>query len=188
MKGRERGGVMRVRVNDEISINYELTGDPARQRVLVLTHGMGGTLHNWDDDIPELSKRYAVLRWDVRGHGESDKPDMPYTAEMHAHDLAGLLRALGLSRVFVGGVSMGGAITQRFLIDFPSLSHKTYFTLGMRDRGILWNRPTLPNLAHTEADVAKTLKAAAEIRDEMARVDVEGLMSDRLPMVLFEGR
>lgn len=113
---------MRVRVNDEISINYELTGDPATQRVLVLTHGMGGTLHNWDEDVPELSKRYAVLRWDVRGHGESDKPDVPYTAEMHARDLAGLIRALGLLRVFVGGVSMGGAITQRFLIDFPDLA------------------------------------------------------------------
>ncbi|MDA0302602.1 MAG: alpha/beta fold hydrolase [Chloroflexi bacterium] len=112
---------MRVLVNNEISINYELTGDPAAQRVLVLTHGMGGTLHNWDDDLPELSKRYAVLTWDVRGHGESDKPDMPYSAEMHANDLAGLVKALGLSRVFVGGVSMGGAITQRFLIDHPGL-------------------------------------------------------------------
>ena len=40
---------MRVLVNNDISINYELTGDPATQRVLVLTHGMGGTLHNWDE-------------------------------------------------------------------------------------------------------------------------------------------
>ncbi len=113
---------MRVLVNDDISINYELSGDPEAQRVLVLTHGMGGTLQNWDDDVPELSKRYAVLRWDVRGHGESDQPDTPYTAQMHARDLAGLIRALGLSRVFVGGVSMGGAITQRFLIDHPGLA------------------------------------------------------------------
>ena len=113
---------MRVLVNDELSINYELTGDPATQRVLVLTHGMGGTLHNWDDDVPELAKRYAVLAWDVRGHGESDKPDVPYSAEMHARDLAGLVKALGLSKVFVGGVSMGGAITQRFLIDHPGLA------------------------------------------------------------------
>ena len=75
---------MRVLVNDDISINYELTGDPATQRVLVLTHGMGGTLHNWDDEVPELSKKYAVLTWDVRGHGESDKPDMPYDAAMFA--------------------------------------------------------------------------------------------------------
>lgn len=117
---------MRVQVNNEISINYELTGDPATQRVLVLTHGMGGTLHNWDDDVPELSKRYAVLTWDVRGHGESDKPDVPYSAEMHARDLAGLIRALGLSNVFVGGVSMGGAITQRFLIDHPGLASAAF--------------------------------------------------------------
>lgn len=113
---------MRVLVNDDISINYELTGDPATQRVLVLTHGMGGTLHNWDDEVPELSKKYAVLTWDVRGHGESDKPDMPYDAGMFARDLAGLVKALGLSKVFAGGHSMGGAIAQRFLIDYPELS------------------------------------------------------------------
>jgi 3-oxoadipate enol-lactonase len=113
---------MRVRVNDELSLNYELTGDPATQRTLILTHGMGGSLHNWEDDLLDLSKRYAVLRWDVRGHGDSDKPDVPYSAEMHARDLHGLIRALGIARPFVGGVSMGGAITQRFLIDFPGVA------------------------------------------------------------------
>lgn len=76
----------------------------------------------------------------------------------------------------------------RLLIQFPSLAHKTYFTLGMRDRGILWNRPTLPNLAHTQADVELTLEAAREIKAEIELVDVENLMADKLPMVLFEGR
>ena len=104
---------MRVLVNDELSINYELTGDPSTQRVLILTHGMGGSLHNWDDDIAELSKRYAVLAWDVRGHGESDKPDVPYTPEMHARDLAGLepfaayiLRSAGLATLTVAAVGL----------------------------------------------------------------------------------
>ncbi len=113
---------MRVRVNDELSINYELEGDPSQQRVVVLTHGMGGWLGTWDDDVPEIARKYAVLRWDVRGHGDSDKPDVPYSAEMHARDLAGLLLALGIARAYVGGESMGGAITQRFLLDYPELT------------------------------------------------------------------
>jgi pimeloyl-ACP methyl ester carboxylesterase len=113
---------MRVRVNDELKLNYELSGDPASQPTVVLTHGMGGWLGSWADDIPSLAKRYAVLRWDVRGHGDSDKPDIPYSAEMHARDLAGLLRALDIKRAYVGGNSMGGAITQRFLLDFPELA------------------------------------------------------------------
>ena len=113
---------MRVRVNDEIEINYELDGDPSRHPVVVLTHGMGGWLGSWDDDVPAIAENYAVLRWDVRGHGDSDRPDVPYSAEMHARDLEGLLRALGIERARVGGNSMGGAITQRFLLDFPEMT------------------------------------------------------------------
>lgn len=113
---------MRVRVNGEIEINYELDGDPVSQPVVVLTHGMGGWLGSWDDDVPALAEKYAVLRWDVRGHGDSDKPDVPYSAEMHARDLAGLLRAVGIERAGVGGASMGGAIAQRFLLDYPEMT------------------------------------------------------------------
>ncbi|MBI2934650.1 MAG: aminotransferase class III-fold pyridoxal phosphate-dependent enzyme [Chloroflexi bacterium] len=79
----------------------------------------------------------------------------------------------------------------RFLIDFPTLSHKTYFVLGMRDRQILWNRPTLPNLAHTLGDVDKTVMAASEIMMEMDAIgkdEIEIRMKDHLPMVLFRGR
>lgn len=112
---------MRVQVNDDLMLNYELDGDPARQPVIVLTHGMGGSQASWDADVPELAERYAVLRWDVRGHGDSDKPDVPYDAAMHARDLAGLLTALNISGVFCGGNSMGGAITQRFMLDFPEM-------------------------------------------------------------------
>ena len=113
---------MRIQVNNEIEINYELTGDPKTQPVIALTHGMGGSQANWEADIPQLSERYAVLRWDVRGHGDSDKPDVPYSAEIHARDLAGLLEALDIRQVYCGGNSMGGAITQRFMLDFPHLA------------------------------------------------------------------
>jgi pimeloyl-ACP methyl ester carboxylesterase len=113
---------VRIRVNDELELNYELEGDPSQQPVVALTHGMGGSLRNWDDDVPEIAKRYAVLRWDVRGHGDSDKPDVPYTPEMHARDLAGLMRSLGIEQAYVGGNSQGGVITQRFLLDYPEMT------------------------------------------------------------------
>ena len=110
----------RVKVNDDISINYEVSGEG--DRVIVLTHGMGEALGTWDPDVPDLSRKYRVLRWDCRGHGESDMPDVPYSAAMHARDLAGLLKALGIAKAHVGGESMGGAIAQRFLLDFPEMS------------------------------------------------------------------
>lgn len=66
------GVATRIQVNEGLALNYELDGDPASQPVMVLTHGMGGSHASWDADVPELAERYAVLRWDVRGHGDSD--------------------------------------------------------------------------------------------------------------------
>jgi glutamate-1-semialdehyde 2,1-aminomutase/spore coat polysaccharide biosynthesis protein SpsF len=76
----------------------------------------------------------------------------------------------------------------RSLLQFDNPYDRAYFIVGMRDRGILMNRPNIPNLAHTEADVEMTEKAALEITTEMKRIDTEELMRDRLPRVLFEGR
>lgn len=86
---------------------------------LVLIHGLGSSLHDWDAFIPDLSRFHRVLRWDVRGFGQSDKPAGPYTPQLFAQDLAGLLRALGISKTHVAGISMGGVIAQRFILDYP---------------------------------------------------------------------
>ena len=136
---------MKITVNDELELNYELDGDPASEPVIVLTHGMGSSLRSWDTEVPHLrmnaeepvpalAKHYAVLRWDVRGHGDSDKPPGPYSPEMHARDLAGLLRALGITSAHVGGNSMGGAITQRFVLDYPELVASAFLLCTSSER------------------------------------------------------
>ena len=86
---------------------------------LFLIHGLGGTLHDWDGCIPELVRHHRITRWDVRGFGDSSKPDGPYSPELFAKDLAGLFHASGLTRAHVVGISMGGMIAQRFALDFP---------------------------------------------------------------------
>lgn len=76
----------------------------------------------------------------------------------------------------------------RSLNQFASKAERGYFILGMRDRGILMNRPNLPNLAHNQDDVAKTVVAARGIMAEMNDIDVVEAMRGRLPRVLFENR
>ena len=76
----------------------------------------------------------------------------------------------------------------RSLNQFASKAERAYFILGMRDRRILMNRPNLPNLAHTEDNVALTVAAATEVMAEMRLIDVEETMRGRLPRVLFENR
>jgi len=101
----------------EIALNYELEGSGT---TLVLTHGLGDTLHFWDNVTPALAAHHAVLRWDVRGFGLSDKPAGPYTPALLAADLAALLDALAIADAHVAGLSMGGVIAQRLALDHPT--------------------------------------------------------------------
>jgi 3-oxoadipate enol-lactonase len=106
---------MRARVGD-IELNYESAGEGT---TLVLTHGLGNDLGFWDAVVPQLATHHRVLRWDVRGFGGSDKPAGPYDVGQLAADLAGLLETLGVDRIHLLGISMGGVIAQRFALDHP---------------------------------------------------------------------
>lgn len=105
----------RVRVGD-IDVHYEEQGQGSG---VVLVHGLGNDLHLWDEIATELARLHRVIRYDVRGFGETDKPAGPYTLAGFAADLAGLLDALGIDCAHVMGLSMGGVIAQRFALDFP---------------------------------------------------------------------
>jgi 3-oxoadipate enol-lactonase len=61
--------------------------------------------------------------YDVRGHGGTTVPPDPadYSVPTFAADLAALLRALGIERAHVGGVSMGGIVSAQFAVDFPEM-------------------------------------------------------------------
>jgi pimeloyl-ACP methyl ester carboxylesterase len=60
-----------------------------------------------------------VLVLDCRGHGKSDKPPGPYTAELFAQDLADVLDELGWERIVVAGASMGGCVSLAFAQAYP---------------------------------------------------------------------
>lgn len=101
---------------DGLTLHYAQDGQGSD---LFLIHGLGGSLHDWDECVAELARFHRVTRWDARGFGESDKPAGPYSPQLWAKDLASLFQACGLTRAHVVGISMGGVIAQRFALDFP---------------------------------------------------------------------
>jgi len=95
-----------ARVND-IELYYETAGEG---EPLLLLHGLGSSVRDWERQIPEMAKSYRVIACDVRGHGRSEKPPGPYSMSQFARDVAGLLRALDIPSVHICGLSIGGMI------------------------------------------------------------------------------
>jgi 3-oxoadipate enol-lactonase len=100
----------------DINMYYEVhgTGEP-----LVFIAGLGSNLTIWFRHIPVFSKEYKCIIFDNRGAGRSDAPDMTYTLEIMADDVAGLLDTIGVKLAHIIGVSMGGGIAQAFTIRYP---------------------------------------------------------------------
>jgi 3-oxoadipate enol-lactonase len=75
---------------------------------LVLSNSLGSDVSMWTPQLVEFSKHFRVLRYDTRGHGQSDAPPGPYTIEQLTGDVIGLMDHLGIERAHFAGVSMGG--------------------------------------------------------------------------------
>lgn len=98
----------------------ELAWEEAGQGLpVVLLHAFPLHRGMWAAQREELSRRYRVLTPDFRGHGESAVAAEDSTMERMAEDLRGLLDTLGLARVVLGGLSMGGYAAFAFYRLYP---------------------------------------------------------------------
>lgn len=102
-----------------LDLYYELHG-PEDAPVLVLNNGIiMNAASSWVFQTEVLSSAYRVLQYDCRGQGQSDHPQGPYSMELHADDLAGLLEGLGIKRAHILGISYGGEVAQAFALKYP---------------------------------------------------------------------
>jgi len=101
-----------------VELYYELHG-PESADVLVLSNGVFANTQSWVYQKPVLSRYFRLLLYDCRGQGQSEHPAGPYTMDMHADDLKGLLDALGIAQAHIGGTSYGGEISLIFGYRYP---------------------------------------------------------------------
>ena len=93
---------------------YEIAGEGD---TLVLIHGSSTDTRMWDDQFRPFSEHFQVLRYDMRGHGQSDQPsDEPYS---HASDLNMLLEHLDIKKAHMAGLSSGGTAVIDFALLHP---------------------------------------------------------------------
>lgn len=87
---------------------------------MILIHGKGYSKENMDRLFQYYKDHCHVVSYDVRGHGESDKPPA-FTLEDDVADLAALVKEMGLVKPVVIGFSMGSYITLKTAEEHPDL-------------------------------------------------------------------
>ncbi|WP_018111600.1 alpha/beta fold hydrolase [Thermus igniterrae] len=96
-------------------LRYKVEGEGPR---VVLLNGLFQRLESWDPVVPHLGG-YTLLRYDMRGQGESEAPEGAYTPEVHAQDLLGLLEGLGWEEAALVGLSNGGVVALNLALLAP---------------------------------------------------------------------
>ena len=87
--------------------HHVVTGPPDAP-ALVLSNSLGSSLAMWDPQAGALAERFRLVRYDIRGHGESPVPTGPYALADVGQDVLDLLDHLGIERAHLAGVSLGG--------------------------------------------------------------------------------
>jgi len=94
---------------------------PADRPPLLIVHGITNSARGWSFVCEQLSDEHDVFAVDLRGHGESDKPEHGYNAADYSKDLAGAIDALGIVPTAVLGHSLGARASARLAADRPEL-------------------------------------------------------------------
>lgn len=88
---------------------------------VVLLHGLGSSLLDWQPQVDYLSRFFKVYALDLRGHGANEPLRAPLTVADMAADVAEFIRALEIQPCFVVGISMGGMVGFQLLASHAEL-------------------------------------------------------------------
>ena len=97
---------MKVTANG-VALNCEIEGKEGAPW-LTFSNSLATNLHMWDAQAAALADDFRILRYDKRGHGESDVPEGPYDFSMLVGDVIGLWDVLGIGQSHFVGLSIGG--------------------------------------------------------------------------------
>jgi len=171
-----------------VDITYDLSG-PADGPPLLLIMGFGTQMTSWPDEFHEAFANggFRVIRFDNRDAGlghkhhgvipdlralakamaEGKKPDVPYTLNDMADDVAALVEALGFTSVHVAGASMGGMIAQLVAIRHPDKVRSLISIMSTT------SEPSLPR-STPEAQEALLARPPSEAKHDVVEHTIKG--------------
>src|SRR6185437_8814020 len=128
-----KGASMQVQAPSKVVIDgrtlaYDEVCPPEPKGVVLLLTGLGAKRLGWYKQLPVFGQTYRAIALDHRDTGDSDLATGPYTTADQADDAAAVLRALGIERAAVVGISMGGFIALELTLRHPELVEKLVLT------------------------------------------------------------
>jgi len=107
-----------IKTSDGVSLYYEETGSGS---ALIFLHEFGGHYLSWEPQVRYFSRRYRCITYAARGWPPSDVPDdvAMYSQARAADDCADLMKALGIGKAHLCGLSMGATAGLEFAIRHP---------------------------------------------------------------------
>ena len=193
-----------------VDCSYEITGSgPA----VFLVHGIGARKTAWNDVKSYLNNNFTCISYDLRGHGESPKGELPYSLEALVEDLEALRTKLAVDKIHIVGHSLGGMIGPAYAKKYPQhtlsvslLSTAAFRTAddsakvravvaSMRDKGIEAVLSTLTNRWFTDAFIVanpdkvqfrlkQVLATKADVFLEVFRIYAETEMSSWFHLIV----
>ena len=127
---------------DGTKITYS---DEGKGQAVLLLHGFMGSQKSWDKTALKkalLAKGYRVIAPDLRGNGDSDKPqtDIGYSGDAEVRDLLGLIDHLGLKRYMAVGYSRGSIVLAKLLTKDKRIKKAVLGGMGIDFTNPDWER------------------------------------------------
>ncbi len=146
-----------IRIGEEL-FNVAVDG-PRDAPVVMLSNSLAANLRMWEPQMPALTQRFRVIRYDSRGHGESVADPGAYTIERLGRDALAILDKLGVDKVHWVGLSKGGMVGQWLLAHAPSriqravLANTSAYMAGGEE---VWNGRARAAVEHGMPALVKT--------------------------------
>src|SRR3954469_16159814 len=118
-KAKRAGGAIKSRFarGNGVKLHYLPAGEA---EPVILLHGYAQNSHMWRPLIAELMKTRTVIAPDLRGFGQSAKPDSGYDKKTMAQDIHALASSLGLNNVSIAGHDIGLMVAYAYAAQYPA--------------------------------------------------------------------
>ena len=152
---------------------------------LLLIHGLTASHAVWEPTIAEFSGTWRVIAPDLPGHGESDKPDAPYTIDFFAGVVRSLMRELDVHEAVVAGSSLGGQVALELAAWYPTFTRALVlaapavgYSAAMRPVGQALQMISAPKLLR--ARLTQVFQQSFHDRSRIGHVTRRRILEERL--------